>query len=321
MSGVSKENILQFLTAAAKGDIDTIKGMIANGVDLDISDVKGRTALMAASLKGQLEIVKFLVQSGAKVESASTDGLTAIDLARKAGNTDIIRYLGSSNDTDKIFEGPNENSESVSENNAKNLEPFKPEKLTESNSAHVTEADHSESYNQNHPTPESKNDANIISDAISAVERTYINVIRPALAILAILIFCVFIFFSCKRQNDLNNNAQYQFDLGYDYFMGFSGKQKDYDKAFEWLKKAVIQGHETAHAYLGIMYYYGYGCSKDYKKAYAYLKSSEREFGSDGTKIIEDIEKNLSLEELAEAHALNKKLLKHIEKNKKSADK
>lgn len=124
MSDLSVESTFHLLNAAAKGDIDTIKNIILSGIDINIPDVKGRTALMAAAFKGQIESVKYLVQSGAKIDLISTDGLTAIDLARKSGKTEIVRYLESGNDTDKLFEIPG-NAKLFIDSTSTNNEPVK----------------------------------------------------------------------------------------------------------------------------------------------------------------------------------------------------
>lgn len=61
--------------------------------------------------------------------------------------------------------------------------------------------------------------------------------------------------------------------IGKLYFQGKKGIPKDYDKAFEWFKKA---GEDTRYSFatydLAIMYENGYGTKQDYKKAFELYK-------------------------------------------------
>ena len=47
--------------AAKKGDIKKVKSLLEAGVDLNLPDRKGATALHWASLKNHFEVVKFLL--------------------------------------------------------------------------------------------------------------------------------------------------------------------------------------------------------------------------------------------------------------------
>ena len=49
--------------AAAKGELDYIRLLIENGVDVNTTDVDGRTALHLAVCYGHLEVVQYLVRT------------------------------------------------------------------------------------------------------------------------------------------------------------------------------------------------------------------------------------------------------------------
>jgi ankyrin repeat protein len=48
----------RFLRAAEKGNLDEVKKLLNQGIDVNIKDNEGNTALILASLYGHLEIVK-----------------------------------------------------------------------------------------------------------------------------------------------------------------------------------------------------------------------------------------------------------------------
>jgi len=73
------------LDAASKGDITTLRRLILTGVDANVRDEDGNTALMVACACGQLQAAKFLVKQGANhqlqnySQSASAFDLTPED--------------------------------------------------------------------------------------------------------------------------------------------------------------------------------------------------------------------------------------------------
>ena len=64
-----------------------------------------------------------------------------------------------------------------------------------------------------------------------------------------------------------------QYKLGVMYEFG-EGVEKDYKKAFELYEKAANQGHSIAQNNLGLFYYHGRGVNKDKKKAIKLLSDS-----------------------------------------------
>ena len=59
--------------------------------------------------------------------------------------------------------------------------------------------------------------------------------------------------------------------------------EKDYKKAFEYLKKAAEQGHVDAQYCVGVCYAGGVGVEKNLNKAIEYLKKAADQ-GSDAAK-------------------------------------
>ena len=83
-----------FVEAAGRGDWDTVKYLIAKGVNINASDTDGTTALMFASSSGNTEIVQLLLTYGTTtVNRMRNDGLTALKLASSKGHKDIVLLL------------------------------------------------------------------------------------------------------------------------------------------------------------------------------------------------------------------------------------
>ena len=81
------------LTAAAKGDIDTLKRLIDEGADVNQTNKAGKTALMMAAFNGRLGAVKFLLEKDADVSLKDEDGYTALLYAKKRGKTATVNLL------------------------------------------------------------------------------------------------------------------------------------------------------------------------------------------------------------------------------------
>jgi ankyrin repeat protein len=57
-----------FLSAAKQGHLECMKLLLAHGVDVNVQDKEGSTALIEAASKGQAEAIRFLLQHGANLE-------------------------------------------------------------------------------------------------------------------------------------------------------------------------------------------------------------------------------------------------------------
>jgi ankyrin repeat protein len=59
----------EIIDAAAKGDLDRLKKLLAQGIDLQVNSIYRDTPLHAAAENGWKEVVKFLIRNGAEVDS------------------------------------------------------------------------------------------------------------------------------------------------------------------------------------------------------------------------------------------------------------
>ena len=82
---------------ASKGDLKAVRDLIDTGVNVDVQDKQGRSALMLSSKNGYLEIVKILVNVGAALNlqgnEMSYGGNTALMYACRNGHLEIVKTL------------------------------------------------------------------------------------------------------------------------------------------------------------------------------------------------------------------------------------
>ncbi len=81
------------LKAAFGGDIETVKSLVEQGVNVDTSDRDHTNALMWAAHGGQTEIASYLLRHGAWVNLKNGDQSTALMLAVETGKLDIVTLL------------------------------------------------------------------------------------------------------------------------------------------------------------------------------------------------------------------------------------
>jgi ankyrin repeat protein len=81
--------------AAAHGQVDALRSLLAVGDDPNLADKSGRTPLHSAAQQGQLEAARLLLNAGAKVDVRDGYGNTALWRAT-FGNTavpDLVSML------------------------------------------------------------------------------------------------------------------------------------------------------------------------------------------------------------------------------------
>ena len=114
-------------------------------------------------------------------------------------------------------------------------------------------------------------------------------------------------------------NPAAQSNLGSCYSEG-KGVEQNYVEALKWFRKAAEQGDVAGRAMLGSMYFNGQGVDKDCVEAYAWLnldaKTHEAVSG-----FSESIQKEMSLQQVAEAQKRTKELKTMIEAKMKHTSK
>jgi len=82
------------LTAAEKGDLETVKQLVQQDPKLIATvDVQGYSPLHKAAYNNRLDIVEYLLAQGADINAVSRSGSTPLHGAASYGHTEIARYL------------------------------------------------------------------------------------------------------------------------------------------------------------------------------------------------------------------------------------
>jgi ankyrin repeat protein len=82
-----------FMRAASTGDIETVRRLAGDGIEVNGQSPNGTTALMAAVKNGHADVAFELIDLGADVDLADSEGLTAIEWAKRKGQVVIINGL------------------------------------------------------------------------------------------------------------------------------------------------------------------------------------------------------------------------------------
>lgn len=89
-----EEGVTIFDMAVTYGNIDFVRYMIEQGIEVDNTKRRSRfTPLMAAVCYGRNEIVKLLLEHGANKNAVDSKGISVIDFARKTNKKSILAML------------------------------------------------------------------------------------------------------------------------------------------------------------------------------------------------------------------------------------
>ena len=93
MKNKTNENELALIGASGNGDVEAVRKLLSQGVDVNIQDLPGNTPLIAASKNGHAEVIRELLSSGANVESQNQTGSTALARASRNGHVEVVGIL------------------------------------------------------------------------------------------------------------------------------------------------------------------------------------------------------------------------------------
>lgn len=82
--------------AAAQGDLDEVRFLVARGVNVNTADYDGRTALHLAASEGRAAVVRYLLDVGAQTAPVDRWGGTPVADAERAGHADVVALLAES---------------------------------------------------------------------------------------------------------------------------------------------------------------------------------------------------------------------------------
>ena len=86
-------DMCKFIIAARNNDIETMKILLKDGMNINKTNEYGNTALIIAAANGSLESVKFLITEGAKINIINDLKITALIAAATKNHTDVVDYL------------------------------------------------------------------------------------------------------------------------------------------------------------------------------------------------------------------------------------
>lgn len=87
------DSAMQLLFLACKGDVDGLKDLLDEGVDVNSIDLDGRTALHIAACEGHEDVVKLLLTRKANIDARDRWGSTAAADAKYYGNIEVYNIL------------------------------------------------------------------------------------------------------------------------------------------------------------------------------------------------------------------------------------
>ena len=80
--------------AASRGELETVRSLLASGVDVDAANEYGATPLIVASIRGRADVVRVLLEAGADPERADDFyGLSPLGWATQGGFEDVVSLL------------------------------------------------------------------------------------------------------------------------------------------------------------------------------------------------------------------------------------
>lgn len=80
-------------SAAARGDVDVLRRLIAMGADVTEADAEGTTPLHAAAFAGHVEAIRVLLEAGARLNSRDHFGFTPLHAAARDGHLGAVQAL------------------------------------------------------------------------------------------------------------------------------------------------------------------------------------------------------------------------------------
>ncbi len=107
ISGSDTRGSILFHFASIGFDIG-LDHALKSGIDINVTDERGWTALMHAVNNGNLSTAKYLIEVGASVQVHALDGTTALSLAYESENNELIQLLTAKNPATSAVQDQNQ---------------------------------------------------------------------------------------------------------------------------------------------------------------------------------------------------------------------
>jgi ankyrin repeat protein len=81
------------IVAARKGDLETVRLLVARGADVNVAARGDGNPLIMAAMAGHLPVVRYLVEQGAQVEAMVEGDENPLINAAGHGHLEVVRFL------------------------------------------------------------------------------------------------------------------------------------------------------------------------------------------------------------------------------------
>ncbi|MEM7145681.1 MAG: ankyrin repeat domain-containing protein [Verrucomicrobiota bacterium] len=88
-----KFTVKDFHASAAQGDLDGVRDFLEAGMDVDVPDEAGSTALIRGAENSRAQVVGYLLEQGARTDMVGPNDRTALIGAAQAGADEVVRVL------------------------------------------------------------------------------------------------------------------------------------------------------------------------------------------------------------------------------------
>ena len=83
-------DVMSLCWASYQGDLNEIKRLVANGVDLDEADYDGRTCIHLAASEGRTEVIRYLLAKNITIDPKDRWGGTPLQDAKRHNHKDVV---------------------------------------------------------------------------------------------------------------------------------------------------------------------------------------------------------------------------------------
>ncbi|VDO01323.1 unnamed protein product [Rodentolepis nana] len=83
---------VQFHAACKNADLDEVKALLANGVDINVTNVDGLTVLHQACIDENYDVVQFLLSNNADVNAQDNEGWTPLHACASCAYPELAKY-------------------------------------------------------------------------------------------------------------------------------------------------------------------------------------------------------------------------------------
>ena len=87
------DQVVEFLWAAAEGNIRGLQNVLASGLAVNSADYDGRTALHLGAAEGRQDVVEYLLVHGHPLHVRDRWDATPLDEARRENRTSVVQIL------------------------------------------------------------------------------------------------------------------------------------------------------------------------------------------------------------------------------------